>query len=83
MRLEVDPARRSLPETGIYVRAVGPDGWLNTYDIVHLTPESLLEWLGEDPDRPIATVLVLLRHHPTTESGRGWMLRRRTAEGEV
>lgn len=43
--LKVDPARlASEPETGIYVRAT-LDGKWGSYDMNHLTPESLTEFL--------------------------------------
>lgn len=50
--------------TGIYVRAVTPDGW-RSVDIAVLTPESLLRWLQHDGgNNSIAenTVGILLGH---------------------
>lgn len=43
-RYEISP---KLPETGIYVRATLRGKW-GSYDIVHLTKESLIEWLHKD-----------------------------------
>jgi hypothetical protein len=61
--LHVDPERLSLPETGIPVRAVKPDGvgWVSA-DIAHLKKESLLDWLRSRPNLAENTVLVLLGH---------------------
>jgi hypothetical protein len=61
--LRVDPERTSLPETGIPVRAVKPEGvgWISA-DIGHLKKESLLDWLRSRPNLAENTVLVLLGH---------------------
>ena len=50
--------------TGIFVRAITPDGW-KSVDIAVLTPTSLLNWLKKDGgDNSIAedTVGILLGH---------------------
>lgn len=67
--LEVDPLRTPLEEgyfTGIYVRALGLDGNIGTYDILELTRESLLRWLDadNDPQRVLHVVQILLGHDP-------------------
>ncbi len=61
--LRTDPERAHLPETGIYVRAVGADGRFDAVDIAHLTKESLLAWLrSRTPTFTENVVLALLGH---------------------
>lgn len=51
--------------TGIFVRAMSPEGKWDSYDIVLLTKESLLEWLrSRGGDNPYAeqVVCILLGH---------------------
>ena len=51
-------------QTGIFVRAITPDGW-ESVDIGVLTPTSLLKWLKKDGgDNPLAenAVGILLGH---------------------
>lgn len=44
MELIVDPCRLSMPETGVYIQAqLG--GRFGTYDINHLTTDSLISYL--------------------------------------
>jgi hypothetical protein len=53
-----------VPITGIYVRALTPDGYASA-DLGHLTPKSLLKWLRHCGGKnPLAenTVGVLLGH---------------------
>jgi len=48
MQLRVDPLRSFIGDeskTGIFVRAIGPDGKYGSYCISQLTNGSLLEWL--------------------------------------
>lgn len=59
--LRIDDARRSVPETGFYVRARGPDGW-ESVDIAWLDETSLRRWLLAEPHRSFAVVLMLLGH---------------------
>ena len=62
MELKVDASRLKEYEnsrTGIYVRAQLPDGDWDSVDIVHLTSESLLEWLrSRGGDSPYAEDVV-------------------------
>ena len=68
--LTVDPDRTHLPETGIYVRALNPEGRWDSVDIAYLNRDSLIEWLHsrDSTDFPINVVLALLGHEQT-ESG--------------
>ena len=43
--LVVDAERMDLPPTGVYVRALGPDGQPGSFDIVQLDGPSVLTWL--------------------------------------
>jgi hypothetical protein len=64
--LQVDPERKNLAETGIYVRAKDGDNWVSA-DIAHLDRESLKEWLHSRGDcNPWAenTIAHLLAHNP-------------------
>lgn len=63
MRLEVDPARTDLPETGILVRAER-DGRVGNHDIAHLDTASLDTWLRsrDGIEWPISVVKLLLGH---------------------
>lgn len=64
--MRIDPARMGqFPETGIYVRARGPDNKWQSTDISRLTKESLFLWLrSRGGDNPWAenTVALLLGH---------------------
>lgn len=76
-KLHVDPSRIGLGESGIYIRAVGPEGKWGTFDIVDLDKESLLTWLrSRGGDNPWAedVVGILLGHghlHPLPEPPNG------------
>lgn len=63
-KIEVDPARLDLPETGYYVRAEY-EGKVGNYDIVTLTREGLNVWLrsrGGANEIAEAVVFRLLGH---------------------
>jgi hypothetical protein len=45
MDIKQDPERLALPETGIYVRAMNPQGRFASVDIVTLDRPSLMNWL--------------------------------------
>lgn len=69
--MRVDPQRYAESEapmshcvTGIYVRAQLPDGQYGTVDLFALDRQSLIAWLGEQRQRPQATVLLLLGYEP-------------------
>lgn len=68
MNYRIDPGRMGeLGETGIYVRALAPDGKAQSTDISRLDKESLLAWLrsrGGDNLWAENTVLLLLGHNP-------------------
>lgn len=63
MRLEVDPDRTYLPETGILVRAT-ESGRVGNHDIAHLDTASLDTWLRsrDGIEWPISVVKLLLGH---------------------
>lgn len=72
--LRIDPAREdrplwdwgpSLPDTGIYVRALNSAGRMESADIARLDRESLKRWLrsrGGQNEWAEAVVLILLGH---------------------
>lgn len=53
LRIDKDRLDRIKETTGIFIRAIGPDGKRGSFDIVHLEKESLLLWLksrgGDNP----------------------------------
>lgn len=61
--LLIDPKRKDLPETGIFVRAKDGDRWVSA-DIVHLDTDSLVSWLTsrDSINFPIQVVKALLGH---------------------
>jgi len=59
--LVVDPKRANCREVGIFVRAMVGQRW-GSVDIAHLSKESLLVWLADNPRRPAQVVLLLLGH---------------------
>ena len=63
-KYKADPARSSMPETGIYVRALQEDGSWGSDDIMHLDRASLDAWLRsrDTMDWPIDVVMILLGH---------------------
>lgn len=69
MELAVDKYRWEMVsyyhETGIFVRAMLPDGDWDSVDIIYLDKESVLEWLrsrGDDNEFAEDVVLILLGH---------------------
>lgn len=51
--------------TGIMVRAIGPDGRWDNYDIMVLEPDSLVEWArsrGEVSEFAMSLILMLLQY---------------------
>lgn len=75
--LRIDPARlQEFPdtETGIYVRAQGPDDKWQSADIVHLDKESLGTWLrsrGGENRMAEDVVGILLGHGHLSEAASG------------
>lgn len=67
--LRVDKNRAGLvPETGIYVRAIGLDSRWGTYDMAELDKESLAEFVrsrGDVPDFAVGIIEILLDHSRT------------------
>lgn len=67
--LQIDPSRKGLRSTGLYVRAQDAGRWV-TADLADLDTDSLMRWLrsrgGENPWAE-ATVLMLLGHDPTVK----------------
>jgi len=53
-------------DTGIYVRAFGPDGKPGSFDIAELDRQSVLDWLRTRPELAERTVLLLLGHDLST-----------------
>ena len=54
----VDPRRRDVPETGIFIRAKEGDAW-GSHDLAHLDRDSVMRWLQRD-DRMTRRVVLLL-----------------------
>jgi hypothetical protein len=73
MELKVSKKRwkhSRLPATGIFVRAMLPDGSWDSVDISHLTAESLLEWLRSRGGKNAwaeNVVLTMLGHNQIAE----------------
>jgi hypothetical protein len=72
MTLQADPSRERVPTTGIYIRAQRDGRW-GSYDLAHLTAESVRAWLrrdGDDAALAINVVCVLLGHPQEASGGR-------------
>jgi hypothetical protein len=70
LNLTVDPERLSQHFSGIVVRAHGPNGHPGTFDLTHLSRESLFAWLRSRGGKNLwaeNTVAQLLGHEPEQE----------------
>ena len=71
MDYRIDESRITLPETGMYVRAIDACGRWRTTDISHLRAESIVQWLrsrGGRNEWAETVVLNLLGHEITLEN---------------
>lgn len=66
MDLKIDP-ENDAAQTGLFVRAMAPDGKFGSYDIGLLDRESLITWLRSRGGENVFAencVLVMLNHKP-------------------
>ena len=64
--LRVSLERSTFPESGVPVRAIGPDGKWGSHDIAHLDRDSLHQWLRSRGGKNLwaeNVVFILLNHN--------------------
>jgi len=59
---QADPSRKSLPETGIFIRARGEGENWRAVDLAHLSVKSAAAWLEREAGIATIALLVLLGH---------------------